>query len=199
MFHTSVSQCFLTRVWVTVSLKSFLSILTDLNDVVVWIVVIRPLSSISSSPCTNSLVTVSRVPITIVITVVFMFHSFILFFSITSQGRGTYLSFRFLSILWQCSQFCKLSLFIYLFIYLLRTFTWSDRLAEIRWFVCISKSQRTLCVLISRIDSRLCIYHLFVSSNFNFLHNFQSVTSPTPSFLVLHSFCANLLHSLIMW
>ena len=48
-------------------------------------------------------------------------------------------------------------------------------------------------------DSGLCIYHLFVRSNFNFLHNSHSITLPTQSCLVLYSFCANLLHSLIMW
>ena len=45
----------------------------------------------------------------------------------------------------------------------------------------------------------LCIYHLFVWSNFNFLHNSQWITLPTQSYLVLYSYCANLQHSLIMW
>ena len=36
----------------------------------------------------------------------------------------------------------------------------------------------------------LCIYHLFVRSNLNLLHNFQWITMPTKSCLVLHSFCA---------
>ena len=55
----------------------------------------RPLISKSSSPCTNLLVTVPRAPITIGITITFMFHCF----SIPWQGRDTYLSFSFLSIL----------------------------------------------------------------------------------------------------
>ena len=46
---------------------------------------------------------------------------------------------------------------------------------------------------------QLCIYHLFVWSNFNFLHNSQWITLPTQLCLVLLSFCDNLLHSLIMW
>ena len=71
----------------------------------------------------------------------------------------------------------------------------SGRLAEIRWSVCISKSQRSLCFSFSWIDSGLCIYHLFVRSNFYFLHNSLS----TQSCLVLYSFCANWLHSFIMW
>ena len=35
-------------------------------------------------------------------------------------------------------------------------------------------------------------------SNLNFLHNFQWITFPTQSCLLLYSFCANLLHSVIM-
>ena len=61
------------------------------------------------------------------------------------------------------------------------------------------KSQRILCVPLSRTDSGLCIYQLFVWSNLNFLLNFLWITFPTLSCLVLHSFCANLLHSLIIW
>ena len=45
----------------------------------------------------------------------------------------------------------------------------SGGVAEIRWSVYISKSQRSLCISFSRTDSWLCIYHLFVRSNFNFL------------------------------
>ena len=73
------------------------------------------------------------------------------------------------------------------------------RLAEIWWSICISKSQRSYCISFSRTDSMLCIYHLFLRSNFNFLHNSQWITLPTRSCLLLYSFCANSLHSLIMW
>ncbi len=69
----------------------------------------------------------------------------------------------------------------------------SGRLAEIRRSVCISKSQR-----FSMTDSELYIYHLFVWSNFNFLHNSHWITFPIQLFLVLYSFSANMLHSLIM-
>ena len=64
----------------------------------------------------------------------------------------------------------------------------SGRLAEIKWSVYISKSQRNLRVLFSRTDSGLCIYHLFVWSNWNFLHNSQWITFPTQSCLVSYSF-----------
>ena len=75
----------------------------------------------------------------------------------------------------------------------------SDLLAGIRWSVCILKSHRSLCESFSRTGVALCIYYLFVWSNWNFLHISQWITLPTQSCLALYSFCANLLHSLIMW
>ena len=45
----------------------------------------------------------------------------------------------------------------------------------------MSKSHRSLCVSFSRTDSGLCIYHLFVWSNLNFLHNSQWITLPAQS------------------
>ena len=82
-------------------------------------------------------------------------------------------------------------------LFLLLTITRTGCLAKIRWSVCISKSQRGLCVSFSRTSSGLCIYHLFVWLNLNFLHNSQWITFPTQSYLLLHSFCGNLLLSLI--
>ena len=75
----------------------------------------------------------------------------------------------------------------------------SGLLAGIRWSVCMLKSHRSLCESFSRTGARLCIYHLFVWSNWNFLHISQWITLSTQSCLALYSFCANLLHSLIMW
>ena len=63
----------------------------------------------------------------------------------------------------------------------------------------MSKSHRSLCVSFSRTGVGLCIYHLFVWSNWNFPHISQWITLPSQSCLVLYSFGANLLHSLIMW
>ena len=73
------------------------------------------------------------------------------------------------------------------------------RLAKIKWSVCTWKSQKNLSVSFSRIDSMLCIYHLLVWSNLNFLHNSLWIPFSTNLCLVLYSFGANLLHSLIMW
>ena len=55
--------------------RTLLSILVDLNNAVVWMVSTRPLTSKSSSPCTNPLMTVPSAPITNGITVISMFHS----------------------------------------------------------------------------------------------------------------------------
>ena len=93
----------------------------------------------------------------------------------------------------QSPQFCEF--FFFLLLIIIR----SGRLAEIRWSVCTSKSQRSLCVSFSKTDAGLGIYHLFIWSNLNFLHKSKWITLPTLSCLVLYSFCANLLHSLIMW
>ena len=62
----------------------------------------------------------------------------------------------------------------------------------------MSKSQISLCVSFSRASAGLCIYHMFLRSNFNFFHLSQLITLPTQSCLVLYSFCDNLLHALIM-
>ena len=75
----------------------------------------------------------------------------------------------------------------------------SVRLAEIRWSECISESRRSLYVSFSRPDSGWGIYHWFVRSNLNFLHSSQWITLPTHLCLVLYSFFANLLHSLMVW
>ena len=55
-----------------------------------------------------------------------------------------------------------------------------------------------MCVSFFSADSALYIYHLFIWSNFNFLHSSQWITFPTQSCLVLYYFCATLLLSLIM-
>ena len=102
-------------------------------------------------------------------------------FPVLLQGLGTYLSFLFPSVLFCCQPERQNSLFDTSFFL---NITRSGRLAEIKWSVCISKSQRTLCVLFSRTDSGLCIYHLFIWPNLNFLHNSQLITLSTLSCLV---------------
>ena len=68
----------------------------------------------------------------------------------------------------------------------------SDCLTEIWWSVCISKSQRSLFVSFSWMDSGLSIYHLFVWWNFNFLLYSQLIVLPTQSclvFAIIKCFC----------
>ena len=147
-------------------------------------------TSKSSSPFSNP---------SICIIVTFMFHSFF-----NSLARSRYLSFfshSFSFILWSAVT-AKLTIvqvlslfFFFFFLIIIR----SGLLVEIRWSVCKSKSQRSLYVSLSRTAARLCIYHLFVWSNLNFLRISLWITLPTHSCLVLYSFWANLLHSLIMW
>ena len=106
--------------------RTFNSILADLNNAVVLMVSTRPFISKSSSLYTNPLGIVPCAPITIGITVTFMFHSF----SNPQQSRGTY-SFRFLLFLLcdlpgqQNPQFGKFSSFLLII-------TMSGRLVEIR-------------------------------------------------------------------
>ena len=125
-------------------------------------------------------------PITIGITVAFMFHSF----SILEQGPGTYLSFCFLSILLfgqlgqQIPQLGKFSSFLFFILFVcvcvcVLTIIRSGHLAEIRRSVCFSKIQRSLCVSFSRTDSGLCIYRLFIWSNFYYYSQLKKACTLT--------------------
>ena len=134
-----------------------LSILAVLNNVVVWKVSTRPTTSKSSSPFSNPLVTVPNAPITIGIIVTCMFRSFF-----NSLARSRYLSFfshSFSFILWSAGTAKSTILQVLFFLLIIIR---SGLLAEIRWSVCMLKSHRSLCVLFSRTDAGLCIYHLFV-------------------------------------
>ena len=123
-----------------------------------------------------------------------MCHSFF-----NSLARSRYLSFfahYFRFILWSIGIAKSVILQILFFLLIIIR---SGLLAGIRWSACMLKSHRCLCVSFSRTSAGLCIYHLFVWSNLNFLHISQWITLPTQSCLALYSFCANLLHSLILW
>ena len=181
-----------------------LSILAVLNNVEVWMVSSHPPTSKSSSPFSNPLVTVPNAPITIGIIVTCMFHSFFQFSRKVGVLIFLYTFFQFYSVDSRDSKVDNFAsslfffFFFFFFLFLLIIIR-SGLLAEIRWSLCMSKSHWNLCVLFSRTDAVFCIYHLFVWSNLNFLHICQWITLPTQSWLVLYSFCANLLHSLIMW
>ena len=84
VYHWSFSDCKSSQVS-----RTLLTILANLNKAVILMVSVPPPISKSSSPCRNPLVTAPSVPVTIGITVTFMFHSF--FFSPLARSR--YLSF----------------------------------------------------------------------------------------------------------
>ena len=176
--------------------RTRLRILAVLSNTVVWIASTRPTTSKSSGPFNNRLVIVPNAPITIGTIATFMFQCFF-----NSLARSRYLSFFSLSFRFiLCSAGTAKStilqiLFSFFFLLIIMR---SGLLAGIRWSVCMLKSHRSLCESFSRTGAGLCIYHLFVWSNWNFLHISQWTTLPTQSCLALYSFCASLLHSLIM-
>ena len=179
--------------------RALLSILAVLNNVVVWMVSTRPPTSKSSSSSNNPLVTEPNAPITIGTIVTFMFHSFFNYLT-----RSRYLpffsqSFSFILRSAGSAKSTNCIFFFFFFFFFFFVDYKSGRLAEIRLFVCMPKSHRSLFVSFSRTDTRLCIYNLLVWSNLNFLQVSQRITLPTDSYLVLYSFCANLLLSIIMW
>ena len=188
VFHSSLSDSKSPQVS-----RTLLRILAVLSNAVIWIVSTRPPTYKSSRPFNNSLVIVPKAPITIGTIVTFIFHSFF-----NPLARSRYLSFcshSFSFILWSAGT-AKSTLLQILFFWVI--IIRSGLLAEIRWSACMSKSHSSLCVSFSRTCAGLWIYYLLVWSNLNFLHISLWITLPTQSCLVLYSFCANLLHLLIM-
>ena len=171
--------------------RTLLSILAVLSNAAIWIVSTLPPTSKSPRPFNNPLVIVPKAPITIGIIVTLMFHSFF-----NSLARSRYLSFfshSFRFILWSARTSKSTILQILFFLLIIIR---SGLLAGIRWSVSMLKPHRRLRVSFPRTGAGLCIYNLL---NLIFLHISQWITLPTLSCLALYSFCANLLHSLIMW
>ena len=160
--------------------RTSLRILADLNNAVVWMVSNHPLISRSSSLFTSPKVTVRITPITSGIT--FIFHSCFFFLSVFKRIFHIDLSFRVLSILLsgqqerQSSRYRSFSFFFFFFFF----FCWLSLglfcLSEIVYSICISKSQRRLCISLFCRGSGPCLYNLFLLSNFVFLHNSQWIT-----------------------
>ena len=185
VFHRSLSDSKSPQVS-----RTLLGILAVLNNVVVWMVSIRPPISKSSSPFSNPLVTVPNAPITIGIIVTCMFHSF--FNSLAS--RGTYPSFHILSVLFcgqpgqQSPRFCKFSS-----ISLLLGLAFWPRLGDP--CVCQSSIGVYVCYFLGQVLS--CAYTICLYGQISISCTFPRGSPCRPS-LVLYFFCANLLYSLIM-
>ena len=139
----------------------------------------------SSTPTINPLVTKRRAPITIGITVTFMFHSFF-----CSLARFSYLPFFSLSFsftlwsVWTAKSTIRPVPFLFADYYEV----WSS--GRDYMISLYHKIPENFVHLFFRTDSGLCIYHLLVWSNLDFLHNSQWITLP---FFVLiyciHSLC----------
>ena len=166
--------------WVTTSFLKSLGLFSVFWPIsayaVVSMVSTRSVISKFSSPFTQSLLTVPRASISIDITITFMFHIFFNFQ--TRLGYRSFFSPSFNFTLWS-ARTAKSTIRQGLFFSFLLIIIKSGRLVEIRWSVCVSKSQRSLCISFSRTDSWLCIYHLFVWSSLHFLHSSQWTDLPT--------------------
>ena len=149
----------------------------------------RPLISKFSCPFNKTSLTIPKALIMIGIKATFMFHTFF-----NSLGKLRYVPFFSLSTILLYGKVHNFASSLFLLLIILR----SGRLDEIRRYVYMSKSHRSLCVSFYRTDAGLCIYYLFIWSNLNFWHNSLWIILPTQLCLVLYSFCANVLHSLIM-
>ena len=167
VFHWSLSDSKSPQVS-----RTLLSILAVLNNAVVWMVSSRPPTLKSPSPFSNPFVTVPNALITIGIIVTCLFHSFF-----NSLARSRYLSFflhSFSFILWSAGTKSTI-LQVLFFCWLLLSLVFWPRLGD----PCIC--QRPIGVYVfSRTGVGLCIYHLFVWSNLNFLYISQWITLPTP-------------------
>ena len=131
--------------------RTLLSIMADLNSAVAWMVLIRPLVSKSSCPFTNILGFVSSVRVTVSTTVTFIFHSFSKF------STKVLVLISLFTFFWFHSVVSDVARPLYgRFSFLLSTITMSFSLARIRWSVCVSKFQRILLMIFSRMDSGLC-------------------------------------------
>ena len=121
----------------------FLNILVVLNNAVVWMVPTRPSNTKLFSSFNNTILTVTKAPITIGMIVTFMFYSF--FFQFPCKSR--YLSCCSLFSALFCGQprqenpqCCKFSFLLIILN--------SRLLAEIRWSICMPKSHRCLCIIL---------------------------------------------------
>ena len=93
----------------------------------------------------------------------------IVFFQLSCKVKvliSLFTFFQFNSVVCRDSKVDNFADFLFLLLIIIR----SSLRPEIWWSVCVSKSHRSLWVSFSRTGAGLCIYHLLVWSNLNFLH-----------------------------
>ena len=134
----------------------------------------------SYSPSTGHRKIVPSAIITNGIIVTFMFLWFC-FYSLVKFRYLFLFSFSFHFTLWS-AEMAKSTIWNVLFFY------WLSQGPRLRDLIVSQNSREILCISFSRTNSGLCIYHLFVWSNFNFLHNSLWIIFTTLSCLVLYSF-----------
>ena len=100
--------------------RTLLNILAVLNNAVVWMVSTRPPNSKSSSPFDNLLVTVTKVPITIGITVTCMFHSFFQFPSKIEVLILLFTFFQFYSVVSRDNKVDNFAIYFFFVLFIIR-------------------------------------------------------------------------------
>ena len=133
--------------------RTLLSILAKLTNAIVWMVMILPPISNSSSPLTKPFGIVPSTTITTDITITFLFYSLFLW-----QGPSTRFSFCFLQFSLHGLSGRQNPLFSTFFFLL--TSSRPGHLARNQWSVCFSKPHRILYISFSGMDSGLYIYYL---------------------------------------
>ena len=133
------------------------NILAILNNADIWIISTRPLTSKSSKPFNNPLVTALRTPKTIGTIVTIMFHSYF-----NSLARSMYLSFfshSFSFILWLAGT-AKLTILRFFFYWLLKGLVFWPRLCDP--FVCQSPTGVYVCHFVGRVLGRAYIIIIII-------------------------------------
>ena len=127
----------------------------------------------SSNPHSKPLGTVPGAPITIGITITFMFHNF---FNFLARSKHLFLfSLSLFFIMWSAGTVKSTIRQVLIFLSII---TKSGLLARIKGSVSFSKYS-ILWVSFSRMDSGLCTYSLEAGSDFYFLHSSQWIPFPT--------------------
>ena len=154
-FYTSVSWWFSTGVLGdSMSPQVSKTFLVNLNNAVVWMVSSRPLISKSSTVPVPILWWLYQLWQLQLVSPSLMFYIFFFLFF----ARSRYLSFLSLSFGFTLRSARTVKSTVRQVLFVLMTISRSNRLAEIRWSVSISESQKSLCVSFSRTHSRLWMF-----------------------------------------